>query len=85
MTNPFGAAIETLSPLAGRPEIARAIRVLERAGEVVSRRGLILRAMEEIHKDEGSRNIIVNFTKHLVEALPDESRQISRQNGAVKE
>jgi hypothetical protein len=49
----------------------KALRVLEAAGKIVDSRELILKAMDNIHEDWGSRNIVVNLTKGLIESLPE--------------
>jgi hypothetical protein len=74
--------LESRGPGSERDELKQAIRVLEAAGKIAYRRELILGAMDNIHEEWGrmyeaiseewgSRNIIVNLTRGLIEALPD--------------
>jgi len=70
-----------------REELRQAIRVLEAAGNL--HRGSCLMFMDDIELPIPPRVLdykkVGDGIRALLEALPDGSRQESRQNGAVKE
>lgn len=77
---PFDAAIRAIDRALLKAKITESCQicqleagkaVLEAAGKMADRRDLILKAMDNIHEDRGSRNVVVNLTRGLIEALPD--------------